>query len=148
MGRQSDAPFKFLVRPVTTVNIASKRLSWAFEDELFSLFDGVKFSSPISGILILPGIVDRSIARPPLDSVHHYKEDNSVSVGNNMDFEEWQRSSEMERLELLTQNIHSSLEKIQRRHLTDADREKLHELVDETQARLAAMLRTARLQGG
>ena len=41
MGRQSDAPFKFLVRPVTTANIASKRLSWAFEDELFSLFDGV-----------------------------------------------------------------------------------------------------------
>lgn len=143
MGRQSDAPFKFLVRPVTTANIASKRLSWAFEDELFSLFDGVQFSSSISGIVILPGIIDRSIvAQPPPDSIRHHKEDNSVSVGNNMDFDEWQRSSELERLELLTQNIHSSLDRIQQRHLADVDREKLHELVDKTQARLAEMFRS------
>jgi hypothetical protein len=142
MGRQSDAPFKFLVRPVTTVNALSKKLSWAFEDELFSSLRSVRFSSPVTGILILPGIIDRSIAPPPSDSFKHHKEDNSVSVGNNLDFEEWQRSSEMERLELLTQNIHSSLDRIKNSYLFDEDRRILHELVDETRDRLAFMLKT------
>jgi hypothetical protein len=146
MGRQSDAPFKFLVRPVTTVNIAGKKLSWAFEDELFSSFEAVTFSSPITGILILPVIIDGSIAVPPPDYVGYKKADNSVSVGRRIDFELWQRSSELERLELLVENVHSSLDQIQGRYLIGEDRRKLHELVDRAQTQLACRLQASRLQ--
>jgi hypothetical protein len=58
MGKQDNAPFKFLVRPLTTVHVRSKNLSRAFEEEVFASFVNVEFSPPISGILILPIIVD------------------------------------------------------------------------------------------
>jgi hypothetical protein len=146
MGRQSDAPFRFLVRPVTTVNITGKKLSWAFEDELFSSFEAVTFSSPITGILILPGIIDGSIVVIPPDHVGYNKADNSVSVGRNIDFELWQHSSESERLELLVENIHASLDQIQVRYLIDEDRRRLHELIDKAHIQLARRLQASNLQ--
>ena len=140
MGKQSDAPFKFLVRPITTVNAGNRKLSWIFEDEVFALFGGLTFSSPISGILILPGIIDSSIAPPTPDYVGYKKKDNSVSVGLSIDFALWERSSKLEQLGLLADNIRRSLDKIQSRYLADADREKLHLIVDKVQALLASRL--------
>jgi hypothetical protein len=140
IGKQSDAPFKFLVRPVTTVNVTGGNLSRMFEDEVFASFKEVVFSSVITGILILPGIIDSSIAHPPPDYVGYKKKDNSVSVGINIDFALWERSSELERLGLLADNIRSSLDKIQSRYLAAEDREKLHFIVDKVQAHLASRL--------
>jgi hypothetical protein len=108
---------------MTTVNVGSNKLSWMFEDAVFSLFKGGAFSSPISGILILPIIIDDSIAPPPPDYVGYKKGDNSVSVGLNIDFVLWERSSELERLGLLADNIRCSLDKIKSRYLVDEDRE-------------------------
>ncbi len=140
MGRQSEAPFQFLVRPITTVNAGSKNLSWTFEAEVFSSFSGVTFSSPISGILILPKIIDSSIASPTPDYVGYRKADNSMTVGIKIDFGLWDRSSELEQLGLLADNIRCSLDKIKSRYLVDADREKLHQIIDTVQARLASQL--------
>jgi hypothetical protein len=136
--KQSDAPFKFLVRPVTTVNVSKGKISNQFEDKVFSFFKDITFVSPISGILILPTIIDSSIAVPPPDYVGYKKRDNSVSVGINMDFLLWERSSESQRLGLLADNIRCSLDKIKGRYLVDADREKLRLIVDMVQAQLAS----------
>lgn len=138
MGRQSAAPFKFLVRPITTVNASSGKLSWIFEDEMFSLFEGRVFSSPISGILILPTIMDSSIVPSLPDHVGYKKGDNSVAIGLDIDFVLWESSSELERLGLLVDNIRRSLEKIEKRHLVDEDRAFLHLMVDKVQSKLAS----------
>jgi hypothetical protein len=111
-----------------------------FEDGVFASFKDVIFSSPIAGILILPGIIDSSIAPPPSDYVGYKRADNSVSVGINIDFSLWERSSELERLGLLADNIRCSLGKIKSRYLANADREKLHQIVDKVQAQLASRL--------
>jgi hypothetical protein len=111
-----------------------------FEDEVFASFKDIAFSSTITGILILPGIIDSSIAPPPPDYVGYEKKDNSVSVGINIDFALWERSSELDRLRLLAGNIRCSLDKIQSRYLLDEDREKLHVIVDKVQALLASRL--------
>jgi hypothetical protein len=140
MGRQNDAPFKFLVRPVSTLNASSRNLSRAFEDEVFSSFENVEFSSPITGLVILPIIIDDAIAPSPPDSTHFFEKDNSVSVGINIDFALWERSSELERLGLLADNIRCSLDKIQNRYLVHEDREKLHLIVDKVQTELASRL--------
>ena len=70
-----------------------------------------------------------------------FKRDNSVSVGIGIDFKLWERSSELERLGLLTDNIRCSLDKIQSRYLVDEDRERLHLIVDKVQDLLASRLR-------
>jgi len=85
--------------------------------------------------------MDDSIAPPPADYVGYKKGDNSVSVGLNIDFVAWERSSELERLGLLADNIRCSLDKIKRRYLVDEDREKLRLIVDKVQAQLASRLR-------
>jgi hypothetical protein len=111
-----------------------------FEDEVFASFNDIVFSSAITGVLILPGIIDSSIARPPADYIGYKKKDNSVSVGIKIDFVLWERSSEVERLDLLAKNVRCSLDKIQSRYLTDEDRAKLHFIVDKVQAQLASRL--------
>jgi hypothetical protein len=136
--KQTDAPFKFLVRPVTTVNVSTGKLSNQFEDKVSFFFKDITFVSPISAVLILPTIIDSSIAVPPPDYVGYKKRDNSVSVGINIDFLLWERSSEPEHLCLLADNIRCSLDKIKGRYLVDADREKLRLIVDMVQAQLAS----------
>jgi hypothetical protein len=111
-----------------------------FEDEVFASFKDIAFSSAITGILILPGIIDGSIAPPPPDYFGYKEKDNSVSVGIKIDFALWERSSELERLGLLADNIRCSLDKIQSRYLVDEDREKLHFIVDKVQALLTSRL--------
>jgi hypothetical protein len=141
MSKQVDAPFKFLVRPITTVNVGSRDLSRAFEEEVFSSLKNATFLSSITGILILPVIIDSSIAVLPPDYVGYQKRDNSVSVGLNIDFALWMRSSELERLDLLADNIRCSLDKIDGSYLVDEEREKLHCFVDTVQVLLASRLR-------
>jgi hypothetical protein len=141
IGKQSDAPFKFLVRPITTLNVTGSNLARMFEDEVFASFNGITFSSPITGILLLPGIIDNSIAPSPPDYLGHQKRDNSVSVGIAINFTLWERSSELERLGLLADNIRSSLDKIQSLHLVDEDREMLRIIVDRVEELLSSRLR-------
>jgi hypothetical protein len=111
-----------------------------FEDEVFASFKNIHFSSTITGILILPGIIDGSVAPPPPDYIGYQKKDNSVSVGIKIDFALWERSSELERLGLLADNIRCSLDKIQSRYLADEDREKLRLIVNKVQAQLASRI--------
>ncbi len=63
-----------------------------------------------------------------------------MTVGIKIDFGLWDRSSELERLGLLADNIRCSLDKIKSRYLVDADREKLHQIIDRVQARLASQI--------
>jgi hypothetical protein len=112
-----------------------------FEDEVFASFKDIFFSSAITGILILPVIIDSSIAPPPRDYSGYQKKDNSVSVGVKIDFALWERSSELERLGLLADNIRHSLDKIQSRYLVAEDRKKLHFIVDKVEAQLASRVR-------
>jgi hypothetical protein len=122
------------------VNAGSSKLSWTFEDDVFASFKEVTFSSPITGILVLPVIIDSSMAAVPPDYVGYKKADNSVSVGLNIDFMLWQRSSELERLSLLADNIRRSLDRVESRYLLDADRVKLRQIVDKVHSRLASRL--------
>jgi hypothetical protein len=46
-----DAPFKVLIRPLTTVGV-DKSLATLFEDEVFAEVKKVQFESPISGIFV------------------------------------------------------------------------------------------------
>ena len=142
MNGRSRARFEFLVRPVTTVNVGNKKLAKLIEDEMRSSLVNLKFLSPISAILVLPGIIDGSIAIPPDNYVGYQKSDNSVSVGTKIDFALWQRSSELERLGLLADNIRYSLGKIQGRYLIDEDRERLHVILNNVQSLLTSRLRS------
>ena len=108
----------------------------------FSLIEEESFLSPISGILILPQIMDQSIVPLSADYVGYQKADNSVSVGINIDFFSWERSTESERLALLAVNIRCSLHRIKSRYLVDADREKLHQIIDTAQAQVALRLQS------
>lgn len=139
-SKQSGAPFCFIVRPFTTVGVAKGKLAVLLEDEIFSEIGKIVINSPISGVGIFPTIFNPNIAPPPPESVRYTKRDNSVSVGINIDFALWERSSELERLGLLADNIRCSLDKIKSRYLVDADREKLHQIVDKVQAQLASRL--------
>jgi hypothetical protein len=137
--KNTDAPF-LLVRPITTKNVSSKSLGRDLEAEVSRSLSEVHFTSPISGILTMPCIIDSSIVPLFPDYVGYKKKDNSVSVGLNLDFNLWERSAEVERLALLAANVRSSVDKVKSRYLVDADRVQLHHAIDLAEARLKAGL--------
>jgi REP element-mobilizing transposase RayT len=68
-----DAPFKFIIRPFTTVGMESRNFASWFEHEIFSAIRDLEFESPITGIAIFPTIFDREISHPPDDYLTYKK---------------------------------------------------------------------------
>lgn len=92
-GKQLDAPFKFMVRPLTTVGIPSLELASWCEEAIFKAITGMAFESPITGIVISPKIFDESVAEPPEDSVTHKENERSVFVSLGIEFSIWHGAS-------------------------------------------------------
>jgi hypothetical protein len=137
---QLNAPFRFIVRPFTTVGIESVNLGSWFEDEIFSTIRDLKFESPIAGIAIFPTIFDREISHPPDDYLTYKKNEKSVFVGLNIEFSLWASGSKQEKLRLLSDNIIRSIERIPNRYLVNSDREKLISIASQAYDRLTCRL--------
>jgi hypothetical protein len=134
--KQAGSSFRFVIRPLRTKNIASREIAICLEDEISLSLGELSLVSPISGILIMPALMDEAIAPIPPDYVGYQSSDNSVTVGTKIDFALWERSSVLERLAIMTNNVLDSIDKIPGKYLLDQDREKLRVVVDEVQSRL------------
>jgi len=128
---QLNAPFRFMVRPFTTVGTESVNLASWFEDEIFSAVKGWKFESPIAGIVIFPKIFNKEVSPPPDDHITYKKKEKSVYVGLNIEFSTWASAPKQEKLRLLSDNIERSLERIPNKYLLDTDRKKLLSIVSQ-----------------
>jgi hypothetical protein len=125
MHSQINAPFKFMVRPFTTVGVESLDLARCFEDEILEMIYDTKFESKITGIMVFPKIFDPDIAPPPSDHLTYKRGEKSVFVGLNIGFRNWHSASRQEKLNILADNIGDSIRKIPNAYLTDIDRDKL-----------------------
>lgn len=128
--KQLDAPFRFMVRPLTTVGIPSLELASWCEDAIFEAVSGMSFESPITGIVISPKIFDENVAEPPEDSLTHKKNERSVFVSLGIDFVTWDRASRKDRIHLLVENIKRSVERIPDVYLQQSDSKKLLLAID------------------
>jgi hypothetical protein len=135
--KQARTAFRFVIRPLRTKNVASREIAISLEDEISLLIGELTVVSPISGILIMPILMDEAIATPPSDYVGYKSRDNSVTVSIKIDFALWERSSVLERLSIMTVHVLNSLDKIPGQYLLDQDRQKLRLVVDKVQSRLA-----------
>jgi hypothetical protein len=133
---QLNAPFKFMVRPFTTVGVESLDLASWFEDEILERIYGTKFESKITGIVVFPKIFNKDVAPPPKDHLTYKKEEKSIFVGLNIDFTIWHSSSKQEKINILADNINKSIQKIPSDYLVDADRENLVLALDIAHKRL------------
>jgi hypothetical protein len=133
---QLNAPFRFIVRPFTTVGIESANLASWFEDEIFATITDLEFESPITGIAIFPTIFNSEISHPPDDYLTYKKNEKSVFVGLNIDFSAWASAPKQEKIRLLSDNIERSLERIPDKYLLDTDRKKLLSIVSQSYERL------------
>jgi len=136
---RDDAPFMFLIRPLTTVGV-DIGLSSLFEDEMLAEIKETQFESPISAILVSPIIINPAIALPPPDGVTYKRGEKSIFSCINLEFEIWHRASKVEKLTLLSENVRKSINAIARRYLLEEDCTKLHRIVDRVQKRLVARL--------
>jgi hypothetical protein len=139
---QLHAPFRFLVRPFTTVGIEVGKLASWFEDDVFSKINAFEFQSPITGIAIFPAIFDSAIAPPPKDYLKYKRSEKSVFVGVNINFAAWATGSQSERLNLLGENIGRSVEGIPEKYLSSLDRDRLLSVVSQTHDRLSFFWRS------
>jgi hypothetical protein len=130
-GKQLDAPFKFMVRPLTTVGIPSLQLASWCEDAIFDAVSGIVFESPIAAIVISPKIFDRNVAEPPEDSLTYKENERSVFISRSIDFAAWDSASQKKKLHLIIENIKHSLAGIPNTYLLQSDSEKLLLAIDQ-----------------
>jgi hypothetical protein len=138
---QRDAPFKFLVRPFTTVGVDSLDLASWFENDIFSSIKSLIFESPITGIVIFPTIFDEGVGAAPEDYVKYNRNERSVFVGVKIEFATWSSASRQEKLRLLSDNIERSIERIPDIYLLGRDRERLINTTNQVHRHLVARLK-------
>ena len=126
----------FVISGTTTPDVRRDRarLAKRMEAEIARHLSYSDFSSPVSSIVVFPTILNPSIASMP-DSVTYNRNDNSVFAAINIPFSTWMEAPFSEQIDLLAENIRSSLEKIGEKYLKHSDRAKLIDFVEE--ARLA-----------
>ena len=104
-------------------------LSNAFQTELRPMMDSIQMSSPLTGVVVFPTILNPSIGGSIEDSVKN-KRDSSVWIALNIPHARWMEASPLEKVDLFAQNISNSFNKIAKTRLGTADRVKLLGLVE------------------
>jgi hypothetical protein len=137
---QRDAPFKFLVRPFSTIGVDSLDMASGFENEIFSAINTSALESEITGIVIFPAIFDEQIGPAPKNYVKYKKDEKSVFVGLTIEFSTWSSASGKEKLQLLSNNIKRSIELIPDTYLLSPDRKRLIKFTNQAHERLLARL--------
>jgi hypothetical protein len=135
-----NAPFRLTVRPLTTVGTAWGYPFSAFDDEAFSLVKESKFDSAIKGIMVTPIIMDEAIAKAPVDSLRYKANEKTIYVAIGIDHSVWSQAENTSRIDLLADNIRSSIHKVPDKRLTGSDRANLLAIVDQVQNRLKSRL--------
>jgi hypothetical protein len=107
-SEQLNAPFRFMIRPFTTVGTDYRKIASLFEHEVFQLVKMETFDSDVTNIIVFPKILDRSIATEP-DHITYKKKESAMYVGVNIDHTTWQGASDDRKADLLSQNIRESI---------------------------------------
>jgi hypothetical protein len=135
-----NTAFRFMVRQLTTVGVDTGNLTNWFEDEAFPMVTAQEFDSKIRMLMVSPTIMDGSIAKIPSDHLKFRAGERTVSVGINIDYLSWSSASSRDKIELLSDNIVSSVNKIPAKYLSAEDREKLLGIIHQVRSRLELRL--------
>ena len=129
-AEKMNAKFKLIIRPFTTIGVASLEIMSWLEDEVFPAASEMTFDSGITAIVITPVIFDRKIAEPPKDSVKFNRLERSIFVGNNIALADWNSATGSERLKILLGNVKNSLGSVSQKYLSPNERQELEALFD------------------
>jgi len=116
----------FVISGRVTPDVASEsgRISKEFEAEIVRMLASVEMTSPLTGIVLFPTILNPNIASMS-DKVTHKRSDGSVFVALGISHGKWTVASPTERIDLLADNICASLRNIKDTRLLPGDRAKL-----------------------
>lgn len=135
-----NAPFKLMVRPLTTVGVSSlKVMSW-LEDEVFAAAKDMKIQSGITAIVINPTIFDGVAAESPKDGIKFNKNDRSLFSSKNINFDAWESASNSDKINMVLINAKASLDAISDKYLSTEERKKLSHIFENACFRLIQRL--------
>lgn len=141
IGREEvDAPFQVLIRPLATVGLDTGKFALWFEEEISTAIKEAELAIPVKHFIISPHVIDQTISTLPPDHVTFKRKENAVSVGLSIGYSTWLRSSEKSKLASMYENIKLSLLQIPQKHVGDAGREALLNIVENVYAKLQSRL--------
>jgi|RhiMethySRZTD1v2_1073278.scaffolds.fasta_scaffold733652_3 hypothetical protein len=94
-------------------------LSWEFQSEIVRMLEGVRLSSPVTGIILLPTILNPEIASMP-DNVTN-RRDGGVWVALGLSHAEWVNAAALDRIDMFAKNISNSLMRVSEKRLVASD---------------------------
>jgi hypothetical protein len=136
-----DAPFRFLVRPLSMVGLDAGKFALWFEEEIFSGIKKAELAFPIRSILISPQLIDESVSRRPLDAVRFKRRENAIFAGISIDHSIWLHSSDNAKLMLMYENIKQSTLEIPQKYIGIDGREALLNIIDNAYTKLQQRLK-------
>ncbi len=134
-SEQANAPFTFLVRPATSLDVDCLSLGASFEHHIFLLVQGHQFSSLATCIAIFPKILDPKMFVLP-DKFSFKTKDRAIFAMLNVDYESWIAASEVVHVDLLADNIRDSVLKTKEKYLNEIDKKALLEFVEIVRRKL------------
>ena len=138
-SEQANAPFMFMVRPATSLDIDCTSLGASFEHHIFSLVQGHQFSSLATCIAVFPKILDPKVFVLP-DKFSFKTKDRAIYAMLNIDFESWIDASDGVHVDLLADNIRDSILKAKEKYLNEIDKKALLEFVEIVRRKLKSGL--------
>lgn len=105
-------------------------LAKEFEKEIVTLLSDVEVQSPLDCVLLFPTILDPDIALMP-DASSYKKGIKAMYVSRNLSYREWMKSSDSERINLLAENISSSVRSIESSYLFPEDKERFLDWIEK-----------------
>ena len=115
-----SAPFRLTIWPLTTVGTDWSFPVSGFDVEAWSLVKTSGYASPIKGIMINPIIMDGALAKVPADSFRYDTRDATARVSLRIDHSTWSRADPSVQIDLFTNNLKSSIDRIPEKYLRPA----------------------------
>lgn len=121
----------FGIMPRVTLDVSpdSGPLSYAFQTELRPMMDSIQMSSPLTGVVVFPTILNPEIGGFMEDFVKN-KKDGSVFIALNISHARWTKASPLEKVDLFAENISNAIGRVAKARLGAADRTTLLDMVE------------------
>lgn len=132
---QVNAKFSLIISPSTTVGIEVGALAYAFQNLIFKRIKNIVFQSPITGFVFFPSIHDPTVFIRE-NSVSYKRKEKCFFVIEVITYEDWVTADLSRRIELLSDCLISSLERVPIKYFLDDDRVALSQAINQAKAYL------------
>ena len=126
---QVGVKFSFLISPTSSVGTEVGPLAHAIKNLVFREIKCLNFESPITGFVLFPSVVDPAIFVRE-NSISYKRKDKCFYITEVIPYKVWMNAGLAERVDLLSDSLIVSLDKVPVKHFFYKEKQKVIEIIN------------------